>query len=119
MAALENGVSQVEEGAGRFPQVAGLKYTWDPNKAAEDGRIVEAMVNANGEWIELDATANYSVVTNNYVRGGGDGYKMFSTEGMNAYDYGPSLEDVVAEYLSKNAPYAPYTDGRIQSVPAK
>ncbi|MDZ7907809.1 MAG: 5'-nucleotidase C-terminal domain-containing protein [Gemmobacter sp.] len=30
VAALENGVSQVEEGAGRFPQVAGLKYTFDP-----------------------------------------------------------------------------------------
>jgi 5'-nucleotidase/UDP-sugar diphosphatase len=39
MEALENGVSQVEEGAGRFPQVAGLRYTWDP--AAEPGsRIV-------------------------------------------------------------------------------
>ena len=32
VAALENGVSQVEEGAGRFPQVAGLKYTLDPRR---------------------------------------------------------------------------------------
>ena len=38
--ALENGVSQVEDGAGRFPQVAGLKYSW--NQANEPGsRIVE------------------------------------------------------------------------------
>jgi 5'-nucleotidase/UDP-sugar diphosphatase len=29
VAALENGVSQVEEGAGRFPQVAGMRYTFD------------------------------------------------------------------------------------------
>jgi len=58
-------------------------------------------------------------VTNNYVRGGGDGFKMFSTEGKNAYDYGPSLEDVIAEYLATNAPYKPYTDGRIQSIPVK
>lgn len=119
MAALENGVSQVEEAAGRFPQVAGMKYTWDPNKAAEDGRIVEAMVMIDGKWSALDADTLYSVVTNNYVRGGGDGFKMFATDGLNAYDYGPSMEDVVAEYLGKNAPYKPYTDGRIASLPMK
>jgi len=119
MAALENGVSQVEEGAGRFPQVAGMKYTWDPSKAPEDGRIVEAMVMADGKWGPIVADTLYSVVTNNYVRGGGDGFKMFATDGQNAYDYGPSMEDVVAEYLAKNAPYQPYTDGRIASVPAK
>lgn len=119
LAALENGVSQVEEGAGRFPQVAGMKFTWDPNKAPEDGRIVEAMVMLDGKWGPVDADTMYSVVTNNYVRGGGDGFKMFSTDGQNAYDYGPSMEDVVAEYLAKSAPYQPYTDGRITSIPAQ
>jgi len=116
LAALENGVSQVEEGAGRFPQVAGMQYTWDPNKAPDDGRIVEALVMNGDEWAPIDPVKMYSVVTNNYVRGGGDGYKMFSTEGKNAYDYGPSLEDVVAEYLAEKGPYKPYTDGRIKSV---
>ncbi len=119
MAALENGVSQVEDGAGRFPQVAGMKFKWDPNKTPEQGRVMEAMVMQDGEWAPLDATAMYSVVTNNYVRGGGDGFKMFATEGKNAYDYGPSLEDVVAEYLAKSGPYKPYTDGRIESMPAQ
>jgi hypothetical protein len=39
--ALENGVSQVEDGAGRFPQVAGMRYTWDAG--AEPGsRIVSS-----------------------------------------------------------------------------
>jgi len=119
MAALENGVSQVEEGAGRFPQVAGMKFTWDANKSPDEGRIVEAMVMQDGDWVELDLGTEYNVVTNNYVRGGGDGFKMFSTDGKNAYDYGPSLEDVLAEYLASNAPYQPYTDGRIKSIPAK
>jgi 5'-nucleotidase/UDP-sugar diphosphatase len=32
VAALENGVSQIEDGAGRFPQVAGLKYTFDVSR---------------------------------------------------------------------------------------
>jgi 5'-nucleotidase len=53
------------------------------------------------------------VVTNNYMRGGGDGYAMFDTDGMNAYDFGPDLADVLAEYMAENAPYQPYTDGRI------
>ena len=29
-AALENGVSRVEDGAGRFPQIAGMRFEYDP-----------------------------------------------------------------------------------------
>ncbi|WP_370284538.1 bifunctional metallophosphatase/5'-nucleotidase [Pseudooceanicola nanhaiensis] len=105
--ALENGVSQLEEVAGRFPQVAGLSFTFDP--AAEPGsRISDVMV--DGAPIEPEKT--YGVVTNNYVRNGGDGYAMF-VAGENAYDYGPDLADVTAEYLAAQGPYTPYTDGRI------
>ena len=105
--ALENGVSEIEEGAGRFPQVAGMSFAVDAS--AEPGsRISEVMV--GGEPIDLEAT--YSVVSNNYVRGGGDGYAMFE-DAENAYDYGPDLADVLAEYMAENAPYQPYTDGRI------
>ena len=105
--ALENGVSQMEEGAGRFPQVAGMSFSVDPS--AEPGsRISEVMV--GGEPVDPEAT--YGAVSNNYVRNGGDGYKMF-VDAENAYDFGPDLADVTAEYLAANAPYAPYTDGRI------
>ncbi|MGR3569846.1 MAG: bifunctional metallophosphatase/5'-nucleotidase [Pseudooceanicola nanhaiensis] len=105
--ALENGVSQLEDVAGRFPQVAGLSFTFDP--AAEPGsRISDVMV--DGAPIEPEKT--YGVVTNNYVRNGGDGYAMF-VAGENAYDYGPDLADVTAEYLAAQGPYTPYTDGRI------
>ncbi|PRY78244.1 5'-nucleotidase [Yoonia maritima] len=107
VAALENGVSQIEEGAGRFPQVAGITFTVDA--AAEAGsRVSDVMV--AGEAIDLAAT--YGLVSNNYVRNGGDGYAMFK-DASDAYDFGPDLADVTAEYLAANAPYAPYTDGRI------
>ena len=53
------------------------------------------------------------VVTNDYVRNGGDGYDVFSGDDKNAYDFGPDLADVTAEYLAANSPYQPYTDGRI------
>jgi 5'-nucleotidase len=51
-------------------------------------------------------------VTNNYVRNGGDGYKMFR-DGLNAYDYGPGLEVVLAEFMAAQGSYEPYLDGRI------
>jgi 5'-nucleotidase/UDP-sugar diphosphatase len=48
------------------------------------------------------------------MRGGGDGYAVFET-GMNAYDFGPGLEEVVATYIGET-PYTPYTDGRISEA---
>ena len=113
LAALENGVSQVEEVKGRFPQVSGLKFTWDPSKPANEGRIVEVMVGSGDKWAPLDPAATYGVVSNNYVRGGGDGYKMFASDAKKAYDFGPNMEKVLADFLSANAPYQPYLDGRI------
>ena len=112
LAALENGVSQVEEGAGRFVQVAGLKYTFDP-KLPAGARVSEVMVLVGGDaWAPIDPAAEYIAVSNNYVRGGGDGFEMF-VNARDVYDFGPDLADVTAEYLAANAPYTPYLDGRI------
>ncbi len=117
LAALENGLSQVENGAGRFPQVAGMKYVWDP-KAEAGSRVVSAQVQqADGSFAALDPEATYGVASNNYMRGGGDGYSVFETNGMNAYDYGPGLEDVVAEYIANmGGTYTPMVDDRIRAV---
>ncbi|MDF1728165.1 MAG: bifunctional metallophosphatase/5'-nucleotidase [Sulfitobacter sp.] len=109
VAALENGVSQVEEGAGRFPQVAGLSFAFDPSAEA-GSRVSDVMV--DGAPIEMDKM--YGVVSNNYVRNGGDGYSMF-VGAENAYDFGPDLADVTAEYMAEEGTYSPYTDGRITS----
>lgn len=112
VAALENGVSQIEDGAGRFLQVAGMKYTFDP--AQPPGSRVSAVeVLVGGDaWAPIDPATTYLVVTNNYVRQGGDGFEMF-VNAANAYDFGPDLADVTAEFLARNAPYAPFLDGRI------
>jgi len=110
--ALENGVSQVEQVAGRFPQVSGMTFAWDP-AAPVGARISSVMVASEDGYVPLDPAATYLAVTNNYVRNGGDGYKVFSGDDKNAYDYGPDLADVTAEYLAARSPYQPYTDGRI------
>lgn len=107
MAALENSASQHEDGSGWFLQVAGMTMTVD--LSMEPGsRISDVMVGG----MPLDMGKTYGVVSNNFVRNGGDGYSMFETA-ENAYDFGPDLADVTAEYLADNSPYAPYTDGRI------
>lgn len=117
VAALENGVSQVEEAAGRFPQVSGLKYTADLTKPA-GSRITSVEVKEGDAFVAIDPNKVYGVATNNYMRSGGDGYKVFATGGQNAYDFGPGLEAVLADYISKNSPYKPYTDGRITVIAA-
>ena len=113
--ALENGLSQIEEGAGRFPQVSGLKYSFDKSKPA-GSRVVSVEVKEGDGFVALDPEKLYGVATNNYMRAGGDGYKIFASAGQNAYDFGPGLETVLADFIAKNSPYKPYTDGRITEV---
>ena len=117
VAALENGLSQIEEGAGRFPQVSGMKYSFDKSKPA-GSRVASVEVKEGDAFVPLDPAKTYGVVSNNYLRAGGDGYSVFAKSGANAYDFGPNLELVVADYLAAHRPYKPYTDGRIAEVAA-
>ena len=117
VAALENGASQLEEGGGRFAQVAGLKYSFDKS-APVNSRISAVEVMDAGAWKPIDPEKTYLAATNNFVRLGGDGYKIFATDGQNAYDYGPGLEQVLADYLAANRPYTPKLDGRITEIAA-
>src|SRR5690554_1090959 len=114
--ALENGVSDIENGAGRFAQVAGLKYAFDLKQPA-GSRVSDVLVKGEADsWVPIDEAATYTIATNNYVRGGGDGYGTFA-EGDNSYDFGPPLEQVVADYIAKQGgEYTPYTDGRITEI---
>ena len=116
VASLESGVSQIEDGGGRFPQVSGLRYTFDPSVAANEGRIKSVEVRDGDNWTPIDEAKTYTIATNNFMRAGGDGYALFAKNAQNAYDYGPGLEQVVADYLAENKPYAPYTDGRISKA---
>jgi 5'-nucleotidase len=115
--ALENGLSQIEQGAGRFPQVSGLKYSYDKTKPA-GGRLVSVETKEGDAFVPLDDAKTYGVVTNNYMRAGGDGYSIFASAGKNAYDFGPDLADVTADYVAAHSPYKPYTDGRVTDVAA-
>ncbi|MCY4146974.1 MAG: 5'-nucleotidase C-terminal domain-containing protein [Chloroflexi bacterium] len=122
LAALENGVSRVEvadngqplvDGAsGRFPQVAGMRFTFDATQEA-GSRIVSAEVISDGEYSPLDPDAVYRIATNDFMRSGGDGYAILETKAMNAYDQGSPLDQVVADYIAANSPLHVELQGRI------
>lgn len=113
VAALEHGVSEIEGGAGQFPQVSGLRFMVDLSVAPGEGRVSMVEVAEGDGWAEIDADKVYLVATSDFLRNGGDGYAMFADKAVDAYDGGPSVEDLVADYLASGGTYQPYTDGRI------
>jgi len=113
VAALEHGVNGVEEAQGRFPQVAGLRFRLDVSVAPNEGRVSDVEVRMADGWAPLDPDAVYTIATNDFMAGGGDGYSMLRDMGTNRYDTAIDLADALAEYLTVNAPFAPVLDGRI------
>lgn len=120
---FEHGVSQYEEGAGRFLQMAGAKIVWDPSAPAFDyasqtgGRIVDVQVtDGMGGWNPLDDDAIYKVAANNYIRGGGDDFQVLKEKAINPYDAGPLDLDVVTAFLKKHPVVDYKVEGRIKTV---
>ena len=109
LAALENGVSQVENKAGRFPQVAGLRLTYNPEKPA-GSRVLDVQVGEKA----LDRTATYRVATSDFLLKGGDGYSSLS-RGKVLIDVsgGTLMATTVMRYITTKGSVAPQVDGRI------
>ena len=74
MLALENSVSKYPRLEGRFSQVSGVAFEYNPNKK-EGSRVVQGSVLVNGEAIDMKKI--YSVCTKEYLLKGKDGYTMF------------------------------------------
>jgi 5'-nucleotidase len=107
--ALENGVSTivVEDGVvarddlqGRFPQVSGIRYSFDPNLEVGSRITSVEVLGEDGEYTELDPAATYSMVTLNFVRTGGDGYEIFNTNAIAPYDFGDVDYEATNNYLA-------------------
>jgi 5'-nucleotidase len=112
VAALENGLSQGAGTAGRFPQVAGMRFVWDP-AAPPGSRVRSVEVAQGGGFIPLDPGRVYRVATNDFMRRGGDGYAMFRDRALDPYDGGVLMEEAVAEVIAAGRGAAATTDGRI------
>ncbi|XKL59322.1 hypothetical protein PGB90_000338 [Kerria lacca] len=70
---LENGVSKYPELEGRFPQVAGIRFAFDP-KAPPGKRVDPLLVRIGDEYLSMDQ--KYKLATKSYLHNGCDGYTM-------------------------------------------
>ena len=108
-AALENGVSDVANAAGRFPQVSGLSFTADLTKPP--GLRVDTILIAGKP---LDPAGTYTLATNDYMARGGDGYTALEagTPLLGTRDGRLIANDVMA-YITAQKTVAPKVEGRI------
>jgi len=109
LAALEHGVSQVADKAGRFPQVSGIRFVYDPGKPVGK-RVLEVQVGGKG----LDHTATYRVATSDYLLKGGDGYNSLKNGKVLIDTSGGSLmATTVMHYITTKGTVAPQVEERI------
>ncbi|MCJ2148354.1 multifunctional 2',3'-cyclic-nucleotide 2'-phosphodiesterase/3'-nucleotidase/5'-nucleotidase [Bacillus paralicheniformis] len=113
--ALEHGVSQVEEGGGAFPHVAGLSFTFTLSKPKGERILDVNLVNDKGDAVPLDLDKTYRVATNNFMGGGGDGYSVFK-EAKNGVDLGFTDYDIFTEQLASYDSVSPNIENRITEV---
>jgi 2',3'-cyclic-nucleotide 2'-phosphodiesterase (5'-nucleotidase family) len=117
---LENGVSQMPAANGRFPQVAGLCFTYDI--AAPAGSRVTGAVstdlagNCTATAVDLTAGSTFTIVENDFMARGGDGYPNFSGR-MATLDF---MDQVTADYIAAASPISPVVhdvpNGRINCI---
>ena len=107
--ALENGVSQIEKIAGRFPQVSGMSFIWNP-KAKAGSRIVSVKVGGK----TLNMSYIYTVATNEYMARGGDGYSIFKKGSVLIGSKSATLlTSMVMDYIIAKGTVSPKVEGRI------
>jgi 5'-nucleotidase/UDP-sugar diphosphatase len=108
--ALENGLSAVEEGAGRFPHISGMTVVGDVSKPA-GSRVVSVDI----DGAPLDPGKIYTVATNDFMARGGDDYVALR---RGDYVVGPRdgrlLASVVIDAVAAAGTVSPKVEGRVQ-----
>ncbi len=112
-AALENGVSQWEQTAGRFLQVSGLRYAFDLSRPVGN-RVVRVEVKAEKGYVPLDLEATYRVVVNNFIAAGGDGFSVLKEAQGYRVDTGFSDAESFMDYLKELKVVEAGLEGRIE-----
>ena len=107
--ALENGLSQIENNAGRFPQVSGMSFTYNP-KAKAGARVVSVKIGSQS----LNKGRTYTMATNDYMASGGDGYSVLKKAKViiNASN-ATIMASMVMDYIKGKGSVSPKVEGRI------
>jgi len=113
---LENGVSSMPGANGRFPQVSGLCFTYDLGLPA-GSRVTGAGRQAadgtcTGAALDLTSASTYMIAENDFMSSGGDGYPNFFSRATTQN----IMDQVLADYITANAPISPAIQGRIKCV---
>lgn len=80
--ALEDAIGFVLASSGNtgaFPYAAGLRWTLDLNRPANDRFSNLEVKNAAGQWVPLNPAGSYRLITNDFIADGQDGYKTLRT----------------------------------------
>ncbi len=116
LATLENGLSRLgaDSGTGRFMQVSGMRYSYDPNAPAGH-RVLKAEVlgDDGSTYTALDPAVSYTVVANDFMRRGGDDNTVLRDKATESYDFGRALDEALLDYIAAHSPIAPVIEGRI------
>jgi 5'-nucleotidase / UDP-sugar diphosphatase len=108
-AAIENGLSQLSNPAGRFPQVSGLKIEADVRRPP--GQRVTSMKVGDAP---LDEAKTYSVATNDFMQRGGDDYTTFEkAKPVLQSNDAPLMAVEVIDYIKDIKTVRTAVDGRI------
>jgi 5'-nucleotidase / UDP-sugar diphosphatase len=108
-AAIENGISQLPDPSGRFPQIAGLTIAADGSRPP--GSRITSIKIGNAP---LEDTKTYRVATNDFMARGGDGYTIFRDArqilpGADA----PPLANEVVDYIKQEGTLRTSVEGRL------
>ena len=98
-ATLEHGLSHL--GRGGFPQLAGAALEWDATRPAGERIKLFKLQDLDGGWYDVDPARRYIVATNNFMRSGGDGYTILRDRGIDPYDDGTGVAELVIAALAK------------------
>jgi 2',3'-cyclic-nucleotide 2'-phosphodiesterase (5'-nucleotidase family) len=115
-AMLENGVSAMPGVNGKFAQVSGLCMTYDIALPA-GSRVVSVVRQAadgscGAEPVDLSDAASYSVLENDFMITGGDGYPNVLTRAT-TLDF---MDAVVIDQIGHVTPLHPTIQGRIRCI---
>jgi 2',3'-cyclic-nucleotide 2'-phosphodiesterase (5'-nucleotidase family) len=132
---IEHGVADSAPGRtpGRFPQVGGMAFSFDPTRPAGSRVLSIAVKDANGNTTDTivqngqlvgNANRTFRVVTLNFLAGGGDGYPFPNFPALNRVETGIGEQQALQDFLSANFATNPYNvpdlgaaqDTRIQNL---